>query len=458
MIFEQLYLSCLAQASYLIGDPATGDGAVVDPRRDIEDYLRRAEELGLRIRYVLLTHLHADFVAGHCELARRAGAQIGIGHAAGAEFDHRPLEDGDEIELGSISIRVLETPGHTPESVCYLVEGGGATRILTGDTLFIGDVGRPDLVGSMGLTSEQMAGQLHDSLRTKILPLEDEVEIWPGHGAGSACGKNMSSERSSTLGAQRLANPMLADMTREEFVARATTGLGAPPRYFSHDASYNRRGAPGLDELPEVGALAPEAVEDAISDGALVLDVRDASAFGAGHVAGALNVGLDGKFASWVGALVPADRALVLAVEDGEGAEEARMRLARVGIETVLGYVEVAAWRASGRALAVLSNVSVEELHDGGRALVLDVRGPGEYADGHVPGALSLPLPDLPERIGEVGLEQPIAVVCQSGYRSSAAASLLAAAGATDLVNVSGGTAAWLAAGYSAERAPASVS
>lgn len=456
MIFEQIYLGCLSQASYLIGD--RGEAVVVDPRRDVDVYLAMAKERGLVIRRVLLTHLHADFVAGHCELARRTGAEICIGARAPVEFPHRALSDGDVLAVGGVRVRVLETPGHTPESVCYLVEpgDGGPPKLLTGDTLFIGDVGRPDLVGGAGLTAEQMAGTLWESLRAKVLPLPDETELWPGHGAGSACGKSLSSERWSTLGAQRVANPMLADLSRDEFVELATEGLGTPPRYFAFDAAYNKRGAPGLDELPPVPELAPDAVERAAAGGALVLDVRDREAFGAGHVPGALNLGLDGSFASWAGSLVDARRELVLVAADAGKAAEARMRLARVGLERVVGSLAggVDAWRASGRPLAALRQEDPAELArrlaEPG-LLVLDVRAPGEHGGGHVPGALNVPLRELEERAGELDLSGDVAVVCQSGYRSSAAASLLAARGARALSNVRGGTAGWIAAGLPVE-------
>ncbi len=466
MHFEQIYLACLAHASYLIGDG--GEAVVVDPRRDVDVYLERARELGLTIRHVVETHLHADFVSGHCELARRTGATIWVSHRANAEFEHEPIHEGDELRVGAVVLRFLETPGHTPESVTVLVYDTNVSserplEMLTGDTLFVGDVGRPDLAGARGYTAAEMAGTLYDSLHDKILAYPDEVRVWPAHGAGSACGKNISQERSSTLGEQRRTNHALRPMAREAFVALATDGLGVPPRYFGHDAEYNRRGAPALGELRAPAALEPLDVRERARAGALVLDVRTNVEYGAGHVSGAINLGLGGQLASWAGTLFGADTRFVLVAASDEQAAEARMRLARVGLERVEGVLAggMGAWRAAGLPVAEIEQIDVDELRrrlaaDGDLAVV-DVRRPGEYEAGHVPGATSVPLDGLAERVARVDPTRPTAVICAGGYRSSAASGLLARAGHARLVNVLGGTAAWVAAGHPVEQPTASA-
>ena len=460
MLFEQMYLGCLAQASYLIG--AEGDAAIVDPRRDVDEYIRKAEENGLRIRYVVETHLHADFVSGHRELAERTGAEIVIGARAGALFPHRAVSDGDEVRLGRVVLRFLETPGHTPESISVLVIDTAVSpeprMVLTGDTLFIGDVGRPDLVGIRGLTPEHMAGLLYDSLHRKLLALPDRVEVYPAHGAGSLCGKNISRETWSTIGEQRRTNHALQPMSRDEFVRRMTADLPEQPRYFGMDVEINRRGAGPLADLDQAPRLDPGAFEEAMSRGAMVLDVRSNVEFGAGHVPGSVNVGLGGQFASWAGTLLdPAQPVLVVAADDTRVAE-AVMRLARVGLENVVGSLAggVAAWRASGRTPATIPQITVAELRsDIGKdgLQVVDVRRAGEYAGGHVPGAVHAPLDRIATGAAS-GLDpsRPTAVICAGGYRSSAATSLLAARGFADLRNVLGGTGAWVEAGYEVEK------
>ncbi|HEX5008895.1 MAG TPA: rhodanese-like domain-containing protein [Planctomycetota bacterium] len=471
MEFQQFYLGCLAQASYLVGDG--GECAIVDPRRDVEEYLAAAAGLGLKVRHVIETHLHADFVSGHVELARRTGATIWIGHRAGAAFPHRGARDGDEIVLGRVTLRFLETPGHTPESTCVLITDRGAPgapqKLLTGDTLFIGDVGRPDLVAAKGSTPQQMAGLLFDSLQGKLLTLPDATEVWPAHGAGSACGKNISSARSSTIGEQRKLNTMLQPMSREQFIALATAELAPPPRYFGHDAEINRRGAPVLAEMPRPPALSPAEVRQRLQAGAVLLDVRDAQAFGAGHVPGSLNIGLTGSFAPWAGSLLPLDRPLVLVADGPAQGDEAVVRLARVGLHEVAGFVDggVAGWAGQGQGAQALPQLPPAALlarlapqagrgADKGAArgelAVLDVRRPGEHAGGHVPGAVNVPLADLERRLGELDPRRPTAVICQTGYRSSAAASLLRRAGFPEVFNVPGGTAAWIAAGHPVDK------
>jgi glyoxylase-like metal-dependent hydrolase (beta-lactamase superfamily II)/rhodanese-related sulfurtransferase len=462
MHFEPFYLRCLAHASYLVGDDEVC--AVVDPQRDVQIYLDAADEEGLRIAHVIETHLHADFVSGHVELARRTGATIHLGHRAEATFPHHALHDGDEIVMGPVRLRVLETPGHTPESVCVLVfdeeAGEQPVKVLTGDTLFIGDVGRPDLAGGRGYTSEQMAGMLYDSLHEKLLTLPDTVEVHPAHGAGSACGKAISSELSSTLGEQRATNLALQPMSREAFVAMMTSDLPPAPAYFPASAELNRRGAPALDELPPPPALDPPSFAALQQQGVLVLDVRDAATFGAGHVPGSVNIGLGGHFASWVGTVLPVGCRLALVADDRDGVDEAVMRLARVGYHEVAGWLEggLPAWEGDGRPVGRLAQIAPADLAARLGAddapLVLDVRRPGEHEAGHVAGVVHVPLQELEARVDEVaaaradgGAGRPLAVVCAAGYRSSIAASLLARHGQDDLVNVVGGMNAWRQAG-----------
>ncbi|MEP7027997.1 MAG: rhodanese-like domain-containing protein [Candidatus Eisenbacteria bacterium] len=456
MEFEQFYLSCLSHASYLIGDG--GEAAIVDPQRDVELYLDAARARGLVIRYVLETHLHADFVSGHRELAARTGATIVLSARAGATFPHRAVKDGDVLELGGVKISVLETPGHTPEGVSYLVEAAGEpARLLTGDTLFVGDVGRPDLVTSKGYTAEDMAGMLYDSLQQKILTLPDTTTIWPAHGAGSACGRNIGKELHSTLGDQRRFNPNLAPMSRMAFIERVTTNLESAPAYFGFDAETNRRGAAPLSSLPDLGALAPAAVVERQRAGAIVLDVRDGIEFCAGHVPGSRNVGLVGQFAPSAGALLPHGSSLVLVADDLESVHEARLRLARVGLEDVAGYLDggLAEWARAGLPVESFENISPRELAErlvgsDPRPVVLDVRRPGEFEDGHVPGARLRPLGPSLDAAG-IAADTPLAVVCQSGYRSAVAAGLLAASHPGPIWNVKGGTGAWREAGLPIE-------
>jgi glyoxylase-like metal-dependent hydrolase (beta-lactamase superfamily II)/rhodanese-related sulfurtransferase len=459
MFFKQFYLGCLAHASYLLG--SEGEAAVVDPRRDVEEYLAEAQAQGLRIRYVIETHLHADFVSGHHELAERTGAEVVISARAGATFPHRGVRDGEEIRMGALVLRFLETPGHTPESVCVLVTDTAASAepalVLTGDTLFIGDVGRPDLAGGQGYSPQDMASLLYDSLRTRLLTLPDAVEVYPAHGAGSLCGRNISKETSSTIGEQRRTNCALQPMAREQFVQVVTADLPETPRYFSMDVALNRQGAPALAQQPLPPPLSPPQVVEAAAAGAVVLDVRASAEFGAGHVPGAVNVALSGQFASWAGTLVDPSRPLVIVAEGEERVREAVMRLARVGLERVAGFLEggVAAWERDGHPLGRLPQIAVDELRarlsEDPRWQVLDVRRPGEYAGGHVPRAVSSPLDRLERALPDIDRTRPTAVICAGGYRSSAAASLLLKHGFGELCNVVGGTSAWLAAGYDSE-------
>ena len=463
MYFKQFYLGCLAHASYLIG--SEGEAVVVDPQRDVEQYLLEADAQQLKIKYVIETHLHADFVSGHQELAQRTGAQIIFGEQASATFPHRRVRDGDEIVIGKVKLRVLETPGHTPESICLLVIDTEVSdrpkKVLTGDTLFIGDVGRPDLAGGKGLTAQTMAGMMYDSLHLKLLPLPDEVEIWPAHGAGSMCGRNLSTETSSTIGAQRKFNYALKQMSKDEFISMMTSDLMEAPGYFPRDAEINRTGAAPLDSLSRPKAFSPAALSElaASTEDHVILDIRSASEFGAGHLPDSVNIGLGGQFAMWAGSLVPLTAPIVIVAESEANVAEAVTRLARVGIENAKGYLSggVLAWSQAGYAVDSVPQVSVDELNDllqsHAKIQIVDVRRPPEFENGHVPGALNAPLGKLRETVAALGLDssQTTAVICAGGYRSSAAASILQQLGFVDLLNITGGTGAWTNAGYPVE-------
>jgi hydroxyacylglutathione hydrolase len=459
MYFKQFYLGCLAHASYLIG--SEGEAAVVDPRRDIEQYIAEAEAEGLKIKYVIETHLHADFVSGHKELAERTGARIVFGRKAGAGFDHAPVKDGDELRIGKVNLRVLETPGHSPESISILVidteVSNRPQKVLTGDTLFIGDVGRPDLVNSKGFTAERMAGMLYDSLHDKLLKLDDAVEVWPAHGKGSLCGRNMSDETWSTVGRQRRFNYALRPMAKEDFVKMMTADLPEAPAYFSKDAEINRGGARPIADLPRPAALAAENVNNLAIRGATILDVRANTEFGAGHVPGALNISLNGPFDSWAGQLVKFDAPIIIVTDDESKVDEVVVGLARVGIESVKGYLAggIDAWRRAGFDVNVVAQISVDDLSDllnSQKDLqVIDVRQPGEYVAGHVPSAVNAPLAHVGEGASEFDPNRRTAVICAGGFRSSAATSILERLGFKRLLNVLGGTGAWIKAGYPVE-------
>jgi hydroxyacylglutathione hydrolase len=460
MYFKQFYLACLAHASYLIG--SEGEAVVVDPQRDVDEYIAEAKTQGFRIKFVIETHLHADFVSGHQEVAARTGAQIIFGEKANAAFTHRAVRDGEEIRIGKVVLRFIETPGHTPEGICVLVIDTTVSdkpqKVLTGDTLFIGDVGRPDLAGGKGYTPQMMAEMMYESLHEKLLKLGDEVEVWPAHGAGSMCGRNMSKETSSTIGEQRKFNHALKPMTREEFVRMLTADLPEAPAYFPKDAEINRSGARGLAELSPPMALTPQEVVKLRSDGHVLLDVRSAADFGAGHVPGSMNIGLGGQFAMWAGSLIPLTASIVIIAETGTQVDESVVRLARVGIENVKGYLRggVEAWRQAGYPVDAIEQVSVEQLKEqiANRDLqIVDVRRPAEYENGHVPRALNAPLASLKRNVEHLPFakDKPTAVICAGGYRSIAAASLLQTYGFTNLLNVSGGTGAWVSAGYPVE-------
>jgi len=457
--FKQFYLACLAHASYLIG--SDGEAAIIDPQRDVDEYISEAAANDLSIRYIIETHLHADFVSGHHELAERTGATIVFGQQANVSFEHKAVKDGDEIKLGQLTLRFLETPGHTPEGICVLVTDpvSKPQKLLTGDTLFIGDVGRPDLAGGKGFTPQQMAELMYDSLHGKLLKLPDETEVYPAHGAGSMCGKNMSKETSSTIGEQRKFNYALKPMSKAEFVTMMTADLAEAPAYFPKDAEINRSGARGLSELAPPKELSATEVAEARKAGKVLLDIRSAELFGAGHIAGSINVGLGGQFAMWVGSLVPMNAEIVIIAETSAQVDESIVRLARVGIENVKGYLlgDDEDWARAGLSVEQIKQVSVSEFKDrlgAGNLQVVDVRRPGEYAGGHVPGALHSTLSSIEKQFAELPFnkDSEIAVICAGGYRSSAAASLLQKHGYTNLINVTGGTNAWVNAGYPVEK------
>jgi len=448
MYFEQFYLGCLAHASYMLA--SEGEAVVVDPQRDVELYLKAAADHQVAIRHIFETHLHADFVSGHQELASRTGAKIYIGAQAGAKFAHVAVRDGDELKFGRASIRVLETPGHTPESICLVVTDGEKSAspwaVLTGDTLFIGDVGRPDL--SPSHTPKELAGLLYDSLHGKLMKLADNVLVYPAHGAGSLCGKNMRAERSSTIGTERLTNYALQIKSREDFVAQLTSNLPARPEYFAKDAEINRAGAAALSDLPPLRAIAPPELKTMLEDGEIALDLRSGDEFAAGHVPGSVNIALSGQFASWAGTVLGLTAHPVLVADSEEQVAEARVRLARVGIEALDGFLRggVAAWKEAGLPVATITQMSVEELNARLRShalRVLDVRRAPEWEAGHIEDAMWWPLDNFRVSPPEMDRKTAVAVHCKGGYRSMIASSLLQRAGFKNVINVIGGFDAW---------------
>lgn len=456
MYFEQFYLGCLAHASYLLA--SEGEAVVVDPQRDVDLYLRAAEEHTVTIRHIFETHLHADFVSGHKELAARTGATIYIGARADAHFPHVDVSDGFELRFGKARLRVLETPGHTPESICLVVideeKSSQPWAVLSGDTLFLGDVGRPDL--SKAHTPAELAGMLYDSLHQKLLKLSDDVLVYPAHGAGSLCGRNMRAERSSTMGTERLTNYALQIKSRDEFVRQLTSNLPTRPDYFLQDAQINREGAPALSDLPTLAPLSAFQVKSFLDDGGMALDLRPSDQFAAGHVPKSINIALSGQFASWAGTLLGLSSRPVLIAESAEQLSEARTRLARVGIENLRGYLEggIAGWQQAGFPLATTAQITVQDLHQrlGSRPLkVLDVRREPEWQAGHVEDAVWWPLDNFKVSPPEIDRDSAIAVHCKSGYRSMIACGLLQRAGFSNVVNVIGGFDAWLQANLPVE-------
>lgn len=453
MRFTQYYLECLSQASYLVGDETAGVAAVVDPRRDVQEYLDDAAAVGLRIDYVIETHLHADFLSGHLELAEATGATIIYGAGAPVHFAHREVADGERIALGQVVLEFRATPGHTPESISVVVSDGvdsdSPYGVLTGDTLFIGDVGRPDLASSQGMSAADMARQLHRSLHTKLLTLPDDTRVYPAHGAGSACGKNLSSETTSTIGEQRRTNYALRTTTVEEFVAAVTEGQVPAPDYFARVAGLNRD-THGLLRDGDVPRLSLDEVLKLQADGAVVLDVRSSEAFARGHLFRSINVGLEGRFAEYAADVVDPDTKIVVVCSPGTE-QQVRVRLARVGLDSVVGALDhpASAFFQRPDHVAVGSRVTARQLAEAMGSVdglvVLDVRSPAERASGAIEPSLHIPIAGLRRRIGELDPSGPVVAYCAGGYRSSIAASLLRASGFDDVSDLIGGYQAWSA-------------
>jgi rhodanese-related sulfurtransferase/glyoxylase-like metal-dependent hydrolase (beta-lactamase superfamily II) len=458
MILKQYYLGCLAHASYLLGDEASSTAVIVDPQRDIQQYLADTEKFGLQIRRVFLTHFHADFVAGHLELRDRCGATIHLGSRAQAEYPFVAMKDGDTLDFPGLRLRVLETPGHTIESISILVfdlqkDPAKPYAVLTGDTLFIGDVGRPDLRASLGWTAHDLGAHLYDSLRNKLLPLPDETLVYPAHGAGSLCGKQLSSDTVSSLGDQRRLNYALQPMSKEEFIGLVTADQPDAPAYFTYDAILNTRERSTLDKSLEQ-ALHPIDLDEVLRTGdagAQILDVRDASEYAKGHLAGSINIGLGGQYATWAGTVLDRTKPIVIVAEPGRE-QEAALRLGRIGFDHVKGYLRGGMEALAGRPDLVWPTERIsapmvaEELAQPNPPLVLDIRNPREWASKHIEGSVNIPLNHLQERIAEIPRDRRIALHCAGGYRSSIAASILHQYGITNLIEMAGGLAAWDAA------------
>ena len=461
MILKQYYLGCLAHASYLLGDEASSTAIIVDPQRDIQQYLADAEQFGLQIRHVFLTHFHADFVAGHLELRNRCGATIHLSSRAQAEYSFVAMKDSDTLDFPGLRLQVVETPGHTIESISILVfdlqkDQAKPYAVLTGDTLFIGDVGRPDLRASLGWTASDLGAHLYDSLHNKLLTLDDETLVYPAHGAGSLCGKRLSSETVSSLGDQRRLNYALQPMSKEEFIRLVTADQPDAPPYFTYDAILNTREHATLDKNLEQ-VLHPVDLAEVLrmgDAGAQIIDVRDAAEYANGHLAGSINIGLGGQFATWAGTLL--DRAKPIAIIAEPGREhEATVRLGRIGFDHVKGYLgggmqALAArpdlvWQTERMTAAMVA----EEMASPDPPLLLDVRNGREWATRHIDGSMNVPLNQLQERIAEIPRNRRIAVHCAGGYRSSIAASILHQYGITHLAEMAGGLAAWDAASLS---------
>lgn len=461
MFLKQYYLGCLAHASYLIADEKTGIAAVVDPQRDVEQYLQDAAERGWSIKHVFLTHFHADFLAGHIELRDRAGAEIHIGARAEAEFKVTPAHEGDIVAFGDVRLKILETPGHTPEGISLLVydtvkDVERPHAVLTGDTLFIGDVGRPDLLASIGVTADELADMLYDSIeRLKTLP--DETLVYPAHGAGSLCGKNLSNETVSTIGEQKQFNYALKPMSREEFKTLVTAEQPEAPEYFVYDAIKNRQERESLETAMQnsMNALALTDVLRLQDERAQIIDVREAIDFEGAHLVGVLNIDLRGKYATWCGTMLDHTPPIVVIANFGEE-EEAIMRLGRIGFDNVAGYLKdgMAALETRPELVETIERITAraleEQLQSDRPPVVVDVRSEKEHADGSIQGSLNVPLNHLQDRLEEVPTDRPVVVHCAGGYRSAIAASVLAAAGRKNVTDLVGGFKAWETAHTSA--------
>jgi hydroxyacylglutathione hydrolase len=457
MILKQFYLNCLAHASYLVGDETTRAAAVIDPQRDIDQYLAFAADHGLEIRHVFLTHFHADFLAGHLELRDRTGARIYLGAAARAEYAFTPLRDADSIEMGRVRLTALETPGHTAESISLLVFDLDASpdrphAVLSGDTLFIGDVGRPDLRVALGWSATDLGGLLYDSLRSKLLPLPDETLVYPAHGAGSLCGKALSRETVSTLGAQRQSNYALQPMSKTAFVDLVLADQPDAPAYFSYDGVLNSKERPRLDEAlaRELNPLPLDRVLHLQAEGAQLLDTRDAAEFGAAHLAGSINIGLGGQYATWAGTILSRERPIVI-ISDPGGENESALRLGRIGFDHAVGYLEGGMMSLESRPDLTRTTDRVSpslgcEFISSHELVAVDVRTPREREARRIAGSVGIPLNHLAERMHELPRNRALLIYCAAGYRSSIAASLLQREGFTKLCELAGGFTAWEAA------------
>ena len=458
MLFKQFYLPCLAHASYIIGDEETGTAVVVDPQRDTDQYIAFAAEHALKIKHVFLTHLHADFVAGHLELRDRAGAKIYLGAAANAKYAFTPLHDGDIVEFGRVRLKALETPGHTPESISILVYDLDASdtqphAVLTGDTLFIGDVGRPDLRVALGWSATELGGMLFESLHEKLLPLPDQSLVYPAHGAGSLCGRAISKETVSTLGEQRRSNYALQSMSKEAFIQVVTADQPEAPAYFTYDAVLNSEEHPTLDQAlaREMNPLTLDAVLELQKAGAQILDTRDATEFASAHLAGSVNIGLVGQYATWAGTVLDRKHPIVIIADPGRENESA-IRLGRIGFDHVAGYLQNGLQSLESRPelIATTERLSAqfaaEVLSSSQPPLAIDVRASGEREQKYIAGSVSVPLNHLAENLEKLPKDRPLLVYCAGGYRSSIAASLLQRGGFNHVSEIAGGMAGWEAA------------
>lgn len=452
MLFNQYYLDCLSHASYLIGDESSGRAVVVDPQRDVSEYIADAKAAGMTIELVIETHFHADFLSGHLELAEATGAKIVYSSVAKPEFDFMAVEDGDRYSLGDVWLEFRHTPGHTPESMSILVyENAGDTTpygVMTGDTLFIGDVGRPDLLGSIGFTKEELADKLYESLHNKLMPLPDATRVYPAHGAGSACGKNLSTELWSTIGEQRKTNYALRASSKEKFIELVTEGQPPAPGYFVYNAILNRKGRELLDESQMPRAMTYDEVRDAIKGGAVLVDGREPEEFALGHLKAAVNIGLEGRYAEFAGSVVKPEDDIIL-ITDTDRELEGKNRLARIGFDRVIGYLKdpfVVMFENQGDveiASRLTTNALDERIADVPELQLIDVRNPGEAEAGMIGNAVNIPVGQLPDRLGELDRHSPTVVYCAGGYRSSMAASLLRKHGFDDVSDLLGGYNAW---------------
>ena len=465
MILHQFYLNCLAHASYLIGDEQSATAAVVDPQRDVDQYLSLAAKHGLSIRHVILTHFHADFIAGHLELHEQAGATIYLGRSAQAEYPFTPFGDGDRIEFGGVRLAALETPGHTPESISIVVYDRAVSEsvphaVLTGDTLFVGDVGRPDLRAALGWSATDLGGLLYDSLHSKLLTLPDSSLVYPAHGAGSLCGKALSKETVSTIGEQRKTNYALQPLTKDAFIELVTADQPDAPSYFTYDAVLNSRKRQTLSEAL-TWELRPLSLDDCLElqrHGVQLLDTREAGEFAAAHVTGALNIGLRGSYATWAGSLLDRERPIVIVADPGAERESA-LRLGRIGFDHVIGYLDGGMASVASRSDLVSETTrlsperAAELLASSASVMLIDVRATGERATKSIARSQHIPLQRLIDGVRDVPPDTPLLVHCAGGYRSSAAASLLQRAGFTNVSELAGGLAAWEASGNPVTRA-----